>query len=1843
MNILLKLKLLIIVSYFIFTYTLHVKAQNIANYYDIKFNKLNIDNGLPSNIVTALQQDQQGFIWLGTSNGVVRFDGIKTKIYQNIKTDSNSLPNNNINDFIIDGKGFFWIATANGLAKFSPNEEIFIDLHTKKYPDLKNLRGSFSNLNIDHKERLCVYDDNAQRAMIIDTKTDHVLAVLDETTLGKDNWLQGRHILTLVDNDDFWFLVDNLGFCIVHLQDNKITSRKIIKNLDNSLSLPVFFENLLVDKKGNIYIANIGLYFLSKNKKNTLDFEFIDVFKGKKPLSELDFSITSLVEDKDGNIWINTNNYGIKKYNPATKEITEYVLKPLNYINTAPSVTNIVKDNIDNLWFKHDNGILNLWDYKSKSFKEFKHDPSNPNSISTDINLEIGKDKMFYDKSGNYWLLTGGTGINYFSLAKAKFAIMKNLPDNPNSLSANSAWGIFEDNKKNLWAGISISGLNVINLTNGEVRKYLKDSKPEFSGFSTVTDILQASDNEFWFGSVPPKRFYYDNNKKSLKLINEFRPDYNDTTSLSAWFVYDFLKDSKGNVWIGGTNGLDLYLKPDKMHPNGSFKHYIVKENSPQSIANNQVWHIMEDNKGRLWISTAGGLSCMNAEHTKVINYFNNPNDSNSISSNNVKSVMQDSEGIFWIATEAGGLNKFDEKTNRFIAYNKSNGFPSENIFAIFEDNGHNLWLSSTDGIIKFNQKTNKAITFTKEDGLQSKQFVAGSFFQNRKSGEIYFGGSNGINHFNPDSIKLSNFAPNIIFISFKIFNKEVEVGKKYNGNIYLNQAITNTNELTLSYKENVFSLEFAALDYSAPKNIKYSYIIEGANKSWIETDAENKVLNYTDLAPGEYLLKIKSTNADGIWCNNERSLKIIITPPWWKTTWFKVLLVIFIFGAFIFYYKYKTYEIKKKNQELEHKVAERTNEVMQQKEELQQQAEELEATNEELTAQSDALRMSNDELNQKNDEIEKSFKISQLISEFGQRVTSTFDLESINEIVYGYIYSIMPTDAFGIGLYNDDKNAIEYIGFIESGNKIENFTKSLNTENSLSAWCFNNQKPVFINDLTFEYKNYIHDLPKASTNKQPLSIIHLPLSTNDRKLGIIVVNSFQKNSYTQLDLVHLQSIASYITIALDNADAYKTVNAQKEKLLELDNFKDAMTGMIVHDLKNPLNAIIGLSSLSPEDEMMQMVNSAGNQMLNLVLNILDVQKFENTEVRLNLNDASLYEIANEANRQVSLLIKQKKQNLSLNILPQTIICTDSEITVRVFVNMLTNAIKYTQNGGSISINQENVLLSEDAYNQCELIPDSIKKQSKFKESLCLVSVSDTGQGIPADKLHLVFEKFGQVEAKKSGGVRSTGLGMTFCKMVVEAHNCAIWITSEVGKGTSFYFTLPFSRNDASIHNENFEVIKSNNEEIKKSLYDIHLVNENGSSLVLSESEVNQYNEELKILVADDDKYSIDVIKNCLSSWGKTFLMFEVGNGKDAVDAAKIIRPDIILLDWEMPQLDGLEALKQIKTIPELFKTPVAMVTSRSGNAHIHEAFEYGASDYIKKPIDKTEALFRIQTLANLSKLITRKSDIDRNTNFILNETSTTVMIVDDVFEIRQLVIQFLQGKYLTIEAENGMDGLQKAKELLPDIIISDVNMPEMNGLELCVEIKKDLATCHIPVILLTAQNNMPDNIAGFEAGADVYLTKPVSSDLLNSAIKNQIENREKLRKVFSKVITSEPSEIEFVSSDEKFISRCIKTIENNIENSNFHLDYFVKEMAMSYGQLYGKIKYLTNLSIAELIRSIRLKRAKQILDKEDLSIKELIAKVGFENTRSFQRMFKNEFGITPSEYAKKMHKDINS
>jgi signal transduction histidine kinase/DNA-binding NarL/FixJ family response regulator len=258
-----------------------------------------------------------------------------------------------------------------------------------------------------------------------------------------------------------------------------------------------------------------------------------------------------------------------------------------------------------------------------------------------------------------------------------------------------------------------------------------------------------------------------------------------------------------------------------------------------------------------------------------------------------------------------------------------------------------------------------------------------------------------------------------------------------------------------------------------------------------------------------------------------------------------------------------------------------------------------------------------------------------------------------------------------------------------------------------------------------------------------------------------------------------------------------------------------------------------------------------------------------------------------------------------------------------------------------------------------------------------------------------------------------------------------------------------------------------------------------------------------------------------------------------------------------------------------------------------------------------------------------------KNENFISEQVDQPVLlIVEDNADVRQHIYENFEKEYLIKQAKNGKEGWEKAVALVPDLIMSDVMMPEMDGVELCKKLKTDERTSHIPVILLTARADVEDKIEGLETGADDYITKPFNIKELLSRSKNLIEQRKKLREKYIHQIDLEPGEIDVESADERFLKRALEVIEKNMGDCEFDVNNFFPEMNMSRMQLFRKLKALVSQTPSELIRNMRLKRATQLMKQKFGNIAEITYEVGFNNLSYFAKCFKEKFGVLPSEFA---------
>ncbi len=391
-----------------------------------------------------------------------------------------------------------------------------------------------------------------------------------------------------------------------------------------------------------------------------------------------------------------------------------------------------------------------------------------------------------------------------------------------------------------------------------------------------------------------------------------------EINSISHNTVRALLEDHEGNLWIGTWGGLNL-LKPGL----DEFTHFVHKPNDPNSINDDRVRALYQDEKGILWIGTYNGLNRFDPNTGIFKSYTHNPDDSTTISNDRILALHGGKDGKIWIATYGGGLNSFDPQTEIFNTYKEEDGLANNTVYGILEDEKRNLWLSTNKGLSRFNLITYNFTNFDVNDGLQSDEFNGGAYTKG-PSGEMFFGGINGYNSFQPDQIIQSTYLPPIVLTSFKVFDNEIN----------MDTSITHIENIILSYSDNFFSFEFAALDYSNSEKNQYLYKLEGFDQDWIRS-GNRRYAKYTNLDGGSYIFRVKGSNSDGVWNDVGKRVNVEIIPPFWATWWFRIISFLLVRSLVYTLYSFRMKKIETQKKFLEDQIAERTWEIKERNKQL--------------------------------------------------------------------------------------------------------------------------------------------------------------------------------------------------------------------------------------------------------------------------------------------------------------------------------------------------------------------------------------------------------------------------------------------------------------------------------------------------------------------------------------------------------------------------------------------------------------------------------------------------------------------------------------------------------------------------------------------------------------------------------------------------------------------------------------------------------------------------------------------------------------------------------------------
>jgi signal transduction histidine kinase/ligand-binding sensor domain-containing protein/DNA-binding response OmpR family regulator len=1423
--------------------------QPLLNY---RFEYLLIEDGLPQNTISAIERDQYGFMWFGTNNGISRYDGYT---FESFKADDNehgeSLPDNMISSIKAGADNRVWIGSLNGLSYFDPMEgKIFsFDKQSGLSAISKVTAIEFYNNNL--------WVGTSNNGIFVLSKNENGEYIIDKHFCEQNKNLSNNYVSKIYHSKSNKLFIGTQTEALVFLPK---TGQFVSIIDDVQLPQNIFVNDIFESSTGDIYLSSfygLAIYF---NNSNAFTWLYSDPLNKRSIIHN---TVSTVNEDMHGNILVGSLG-GLQYFNPVTLQFTTFPeARPGNFRLNNKFISDIYCDSTGNVWIGTEKGGINKFNVNQKQFNYYAHDPNNPNSINENTINSVLKEK------NDLWIGTADGGLNRINFQSGKITHYTYDLYNTTSISSNYITSLTRDNNGFLWAGSWGGGLNKI-----------------------------------------------DTRRKNVNISRIDGNSAGYTNEIVNYFVAAIKNDERGFLLAGTEGGLSILD-----YSTNTFTTLTASPGSNPPLS--EIGCIMSDSNGYYWIGTRNGLFRFPTESIKRTNdeiliidnllfYENEPGDSTSIPGNYIISLLEDSKGYVWIGTYGNGITRckvFPDGQIKFKTYTQADGLSNNVAYGIEEDEDGNIWISTDYGLSMLDPESGHFKNYYKQDGLLNNQFYWSASHKSY-DGELYFGGTEGLNYFKPGNIKEFNYTPKARVTKLRVHNHEINPGKKLNDKTVISKPIYTADSILLSYRDNNISFDFSSFDYYLPEKTKFAYRLSDIDQDWITVPSQRRFANYNNLSGGTYTFELKATNSDGIWHNEPTRLTIIITPPFWKTKWFLILTIVFVVLSTFLLVQLQMRRIIQQKRLLEEKVHNRTQEIEKQNIVLENQATELLEKNKQLERRQKQIEQQKEELENKNNEI--SVQRDELIK--------------LNEKV-----------------------------------------KEINQ-----------QQLRFFTNISHEFRT-------------PLTLIISPIERLARKLAW--------NPET--------------------SNILSIVNRNAQRLLLL------------------INQLLEIRKIETGNQELQVEMTETEHFLDEVF-----RSFEELAARNKIRYIKEFDV-----NKVSWIDKEKLEN--------------------VLYNLLSNAFKFTPEGSEITLKAR-----------------TVKDQNTYYLKIFVI---DTGIGIPTDQHKKLFDRFYQVTETKNHVNRGTGIGLSMVKSLANIMYGTIEVDSFPGKGSEFTITIP----------------------VNKSAFAEHEIDKSGQTFESSLKE--------RVAILHD----------------------------------QLATPEVVIKSYENNQIDK-------------------------------------------------------------------------------------ILIVEDNADMRSFICSSLTGYYTVLEAGNGKEGYELAKKEEPSMIISDIMMPELDGIEMLKKIKNNLYTSHIPIILLTAKSKLNDVIEGIGYGADDYIAKPFNVELLIAKSKNLIETRKKLRNRYSALEEVPASELTNSNLDNSFFEKVNRIVEKYYTDPSFDVDHFASAMFVSRSQLYKKLKAITNLSANDFINVYRLKKSTELLRNGNMQVSEIAFATGFNDPKYFSRIFKKFYQCSPSEYVKK-------
>ncbi|WP_343732668.1 two-component regulator propeller domain-containing protein [Duganella sp.] len=1112
-----------------------------------------------------------------------------------------------------------------------------------------------------------------------------------------------------------------------------------------------------------------------------------------------DDHVGALVLDKHGNLWVGTAR-GLELLPAGSTQFRHFGTQEKTLANDIMSLS-LGPDGV--LWAGTMRGVQ-AWRLEGFAAERLAID------VPDDL-AEVRVPKLLHDRDGTLWFGTFTDGLKRRDPKSGRYYNYERDNLDRHGISDNQISSLYQDRTGTLWVGNWYTGVDRVDLNSGGFERYTEHAGVLPSiGSSKVRAITAASGGKVWLGTAtglalldPAQgKVSFSSNEEegpssppadqlmALATDQQGRLWVGTITGLSwrdpvsgrytpvslgdeapARSVQRLLVDRAGAIWVGTRMALHR-IDPHTLE----MQVYRVDASSAGGLSG-RVYSLLEDKRGNLWAGTENGLDRFDRTTGKFQHHRHDPANRDSLSHNRVHYLYQDEQERIWIGTAAGlcMARTGEDGKLHFRFYAPGGGRSPDPVGAILGDAQGRLWISTTAGISLFNPQTGLFKDYTSKDGLIDGSYFIGSGYR-APDGTLYFGGLEGVTVFQPAHIHDNPDAPAVSITDISIFNQSIqsEAGR---GKVLDQGPLYQARRLALSYRDAVFSFEFAGLHYADPQRNRYAYQLEGFDPDWVTTDAGKRFATYTNLDPGHYVFRVQAANKDGVWSSEPVSLEVNIAPPLWKTWWFRLLLAGMAAGGAYLLFRIRIRLLLLQKQELEQEVGSRTRELVRQKESIQREKENVEAAHRNIS----------------------------LLSDIGRRITANLDSEAIMSLLYQQVHALMDASVFGIGIYRPERELIEYPFAMERGKRYTPYTRSMREPNQLAVWCINHAQEVFINDLEQEYHHYIGslDLVSGAENMgtledgtlptEPRSLIYVPISVSGHVRGVITVHSYRKHAYQRIDLDMLTTLASYVAVAFANADSYRQLQDTQQQLVEREKLAalGSLVAGVAHELNTPIgNSLVIASTLEDKTTEIEVLNNASTMRRSDLRNFLDAAREASTLLMRSLRNAA--ELVNSFKQVAVDQASAKRRQFNLHQASNEIVMTMKNQVRKaghqVVVEMPEDIVMDSFPGpyGQVIIN----LINNALLHAFDAREDGVIRMWAMQLGAERVRIvfEDNGKGIPVEHQARIFDPF--FTTKLGQGGNGLGLSITY-NIVTSLLDGSIRVDSALGVGTRFTMDLP--------------------------------------------------------------------------------------------------------------------------------------------------------------------------------------------------------------------------------------------------------------------------------------------------------------------------------------------------------------------------------------------------------------------------------------------------------------------